>query len=342
LPDQTDDDNSANLGDLVIPVYVDTNALLDLLAAIEDGFVMVERVSTSRRDSTGQSTELGGEFGIANVLNMLKIRMRGDRHKEKSAESTDQTDSDRTHTYGSLLHRLRNALEEAGRLRKPTSSAEAELLGFGDFVELRGIVGANPFTHGLRQALSLVELIETASPDLPEESTKTRSRSSGGRTTQSNSERQAEEKVAKADDEKREQRQAMKNGVALVRKMTEQVEREGTQTVVLDCTQISYKAVATLFTANLRDRSMSEIMNREFRILGKITRHLPPGDGDRVDLLTASGISALSEPIIDKLSETLPGVKPAEGNAESPVKIQRLISKIDPPVLEIVPIALYV
>jgi hypothetical protein len=32
--------------ELVIPVYIDTNALLDLIASIEDGFSLVEKVTS--------------------------------------------------------------------------------------------------------------------------------------------------------------------------------------------------------------------------------------------------------------------------------------------------------
>lgn len=32
--------------DLIVPIYVDTNALLDLLASIEGGFSLVEKVTS--------------------------------------------------------------------------------------------------------------------------------------------------------------------------------------------------------------------------------------------------------------------------------------------------------
>jgi len=102
--------------ELIIPIYVDTNALLDLLASIEDGFSMVEKV-TSREThgrSTDHSVEGGGgtEFGIPNVLSLLKIKLSGSTNSRNSQEKTAETQAERFHIYGSLLTRLRAHLND--------------------------------------------------------------------------------------------------------------------------------------------------------------------------------------------------------------------------------------
>ena len=66
-------------GNLIVPVYIDTNALLDVLASIEGGFSFVEKVtshtsSSSEKDKSA-SAETGTEFGIPNVLSPLKIKL---------------------------------------------------------------------------------------------------------------------------------------------------------------------------------------------------------------------------------------------------------------------------
>ncbi len=44
----THDESEPTADELVIPVYLDTNVLLDLLATVEDGFSLVERVTSGQ------------------------------------------------------------------------------------------------------------------------------------------------------------------------------------------------------------------------------------------------------------------------------------------------------
>lgn len=73
--------------DLILPVYIDTNALLDLLASIEGGFSLVEKVTSRSSVSTqGERTVAAGagtEFGIPNVLSLLKIKLGGSFSSKK-------------------------------------------------------------------------------------------------------------------------------------------------------------------------------------------------------------------------------------------------------------------
>ena len=46
--------------DLVVPIYLDTNLLLDLLASIEGGFTLVEKLSTERGGTTDETKKIGG------------------------------------------------------------------------------------------------------------------------------------------------------------------------------------------------------------------------------------------------------------------------------------------
>jgi len=47
-PLATNDYSAPTANELVIPVYLDTNVLLDLLATVEDGFSLVERVTSGQ------------------------------------------------------------------------------------------------------------------------------------------------------------------------------------------------------------------------------------------------------------------------------------------------------
>lgn len=92
--------------DIIVPIYLDTNTLLDLLASIEDGFSVAQKVTTQSQGA--ESTELSGsgEFGIAAVLSLFRLDLKGAASKSKSKESAEEHQTERYHTYGSLLNKL--------------------------------------------------------------------------------------------------------------------------------------------------------------------------------------------------------------------------------------------
>jgi hypothetical protein len=118
--------------------------------------------------------------------------------------------------------------------------------------------------------------------------------------------------------------------------LTADVEREGTSTVLLENVASNYRAIITLYDDFLRDRSMAELLNREFRVLGKIARHLPAGSSEKVDLLASSGIAGFSPEILGDLSGAV-----AEMSRSGVSQLATPSTVIEPPVVEIVPIAIY-
>lgn len=49
--------------ELKIPIYLDTNLLLDLLASLEDGFSTVSKITTNNVENEN-TTKKGGDFGF--------------------------------------------------------------------------------------------------------------------------------------------------------------------------------------------------------------------------------------------------------------------------------------
>jgi hypothetical protein len=95
--------------DYVIPIYLDTTALLDILASIEDGFFMSATVTTYSSDS--KNTQLSGkaEFGVG-FLNLFSMALHGSGTREKGSQASKENVTERKYTYGSLLYRLRKNL----------------------------------------------------------------------------------------------------------------------------------------------------------------------------------------------------------------------------------------
>jgi len=121
-----------------------------------------------------------------------------------------------------------------------------------------------------------------------------------------------------------------------IHRLREDVEREGTSTVLVESRSSDYRAVVTLFDDYLRDRSMAEILNREFRVLGKTARHLPRDSSESVDLLASSGVAGFPPQLLGELMTSIDVMANTSG-----MQIARPAMTVDPPVIEIVPIAIY-
>jgi hypothetical protein len=121
--------------DLAVPTYVDTSSLLDLLASLEGGFSMVERFSSQQSDHSMDERDVKGEFGVSNVLNLLKLNLSAGRKAGAESTSGSQIEGERYHTYGSLLYRLRTTLDEADLIRRLSpDAAEWDAIAPSDFV----------------------------------------------------------------------------------------------------------------------------------------------------------------------------------------------------------------
>jgi hypothetical protein len=317
------DQDRMTAGDLVIAVYLDTNVLLDLLATVEDGFSLVERVTTGQTGSSASERSGTADFGAPSVFNFFKFGFSGKLGKSTSKGTSETTEAELTHTYGSLLHRLRRYLVEESLIATIASDGDLAV-DVGSFIEFRGVVRANPFTasfHLLQRMLRYADLttpMQATTQPPPSAGKSGRSRNQPRRTLGN---KEAAERKAMGE---------------FFEQLTADVEREGTSTILLESQVSEYRAVVTLFDDFLRDRSMAELLNREFRVLGKAARHLRKDSPEGVDLLASSGIAGFPPEILAELSGAID-----EMSGAGMARVATPSTTIDPPVIEIVPIAIY-
>lgn len=305
-------------GDLIVPIYVDTNALLDLLASIEGGFSIVEKVTTHttavERSDGSVSTEIGTEFGIPNVLNLLKIRLSGSLRSARQRETGEEVASDRYHTYGSLLYRLRGLLDDGSLIKRPYGDSNVwETIEASDFVEVRGVFRPNPLVDSLEQIDRLIGLFEIVSgPDiLP----------------------QRQQSVQKR--EVNEFRQQMKQFRQFIKGILADIEKGSTRLFVVEqATKDECSTVVLLFKDYLRDPSMAEIAHKEYRLLGKVVRKIDETSGESIELLHGTALGGIGKVQFNQLFGTF--------NQLEGMNLPEIKSGIKGPALEVVPIAVYV
>ena len=316
--------------DLIIPIYIDTNALLDLLASVEEGFSIVEKI-TSRNTHSRNSDQSGGanagtEFGIPNILNLIKINLNGSFNWRQSRDAGEERASERYHTYGSLLQRLRATLLDYGMVKELNGSAEAwDGIEPHDFVELRGRFRLNPLIDSIgtiERMIGLFELFAQAQTTV----SNTKANRSKPQIVSSGSSPNPFDQISP---------NQMKQIRTFIRGMLEQLEKKDIRITVIDLHNTSpHRAVAYLFTEYLRDQSMTELQNKEYKLLGKVVDKVS-GSSDSIDLLQGTALSGFNETIISNLVDSL-------NQPNSPLKLPKIETKITAPALQVIPIAIYV
>ena len=108
-----------NKNKLVLPVCLDFKTLLDFMASIEGGFSYAETIIKRASSKSETSLEAGGSFGIDTILNFFKIGFKGKAEKSNNSQLLSETQTQRYHTFGSLLTKLLNYLEENNILKRP-------------------------------------------------------------------------------------------------------------------------------------------------------------------------------------------------------------------------------
>jgi hypothetical protein len=306
--------------DLAVPTYIDTNSLLDLLASLEGGFSMVERLSSQESSSGERKTDVGGEFGVANVLNLLKLNVRAARTSTSADASTEQSERERYHTYGSLLYRLRGILTEEALIRRPSGESGWDEIGPSDFVELHGVFRPNPLADSFSTLLRIIGIAEATitMPDKPK--------------NLSRDERLAVEAARAAAQTQRDELEQIRQ---LLQQVLDDIQSSGSRIFIVELGS-SRRAVVRLFPDFARDPTLTELAHGEYKLLGKVVRNLSDTSGEAIDLLQGTALGGVGRETLDEL---LQGFQAAE---QEGLKLPEIRTSVEAPALQVVPIGIYV
>lgn len=313
------------VGNLLLPVYIDTNLLLDLLASVEDGFSLVEKVTTRATLASEQNktvtAEAGTEFGIPNFLNLLKIKLGGSATSLKTADNAEEIQTERYHTYGSLLHRLRNYLDNQGLIKRFTGDESWDTIQGADFIEIHGLVRPNPLVDSLEQMKRIARLatIFTGEQAASQPSSGHQAKKSSSKTLQSTN--------------------SGLNNIRLIINFIDEVlggvYSTNIRRFVVDIVGPKEgTAVILIFTNYLRDSTLTEISHKEYRILGKVVRKITSSSQRPINLLPGTALDGVGNDIITQLQNAF--------KASKDFNLPELKPTVSEPALEIVPIAIYV
>ncbi len=314
---------------LGIPIYLDTNTLLDLLASMEDGFSTASKRIT--RDNQSEANEISGEgsFGIK-AYSLLKLGLKGSVGKKSTDTSENEQEEERFHTYGSLMNRLIKNLYETGVVKLVNDKKSWDSVNESDFIELQGKFIPNPIVNSLMKFNSLFEMITLFGEQklippfndfnkipVPQDLS----------IKEANKFRRAEMKKAE------DQLKGFKSIINMINGLIENSENENFQKYVIEVENLQdHKIVSYLFHEFMRDRAGAELPYGKFKIIGKVVRKIEGNEA--IDLLEGT-VLGLSDEMIDSLKIPLK-------NMGGKFKIPEIFTEVEAPAMQIIPIAIFV
>jgi hypothetical protein len=294
--------------EFIIPIYLDTSALLDILASMEDGFSMSNNVTTYSSNSKNTQVSGNAEFGIP-FLNFFPIRFGGSGKKAKDSESSEERISERKYTYGSLLNKLRTSLNERKLLTQIQDQRSWEQVNYSDFVEVTGTFIRSPVLNMLLSKEGVYHFLLEI--------------------------RKIEKMFNESGQSNDTQIRNLELGIDINKWLRKKVETKRSQIYVVELSQPKdHKVVVSLFTDFLRDRIGNELPNGHFRMLGKVMRKVS-GD-ESLDLLEKSSLNAIDDNEIDRLFQDLTQIQ------KKGVKLPPWYRHVKAPAMVLIPIAVYI
>lgn len=294
--------------DFCVPIYLNQQIVFDLLAILEDGFSTLSSIKTSTAEIEKEKSGIGASFGLSNVFALLNVSLKGDRSKEAGSDDRSESSYEKVHTPTSLFARLRQGINSDDKklLKLIRTNDDIEELKCGDFIEFRAILRKNP----------LVDLIETIKQIseiailFEDEKAGSKSKTSSGKSNQ----------LLLSKFDKLLSSLTVSNSIEIIAEM---LDSPGEKAVL--------SAKVNYFT----DQNPAEIIDGEFQVMGKVIRIVKPDSEDSINLLRKTSFGRLDAKVFEKLK------KVAMNSSDSGIIMPEVVTEIDGPALQVIPIAIF-
>jgi hypothetical protein len=307
---------------LPIPVYLNQQIVFDLFAIKNDGFSMIQTVKTSGSAQHSEDKSVEGGLGFANVFQLISVGF-GAKKAQSSAENIgEEVEQKKIHTPNSLFARLRDVLAGDGSIANLSSDDDFEQLTVGQFVEFNASLSKPPLIEVLE---SFLELMRFSKLFEPTDNTTGRNKVSEQKSSKTTGQGK------KQDDPIVGQLQDFLQGIT------------PKNTIPLLCTVTTAPSIRGVISAKpdfFLDRDISETLDGEFRILGKITRITKNGDVP-INLLDRTSFSLLNAQIFDGLTATLQNLGTDKTMSMLNLPDMETAVEIPSPALQLIPIAIF-
>jgi hypothetical protein len=307
--------------DLIVPVYMDVSTVLDLVASIQGGFSLIDKLTTRNAISNAINDTKRSLSANLSVPGIGSVGINPSKTASETEEEHNELQSERNYTHGSLLAQLRKDLKARKLLKTFDSEDSYKLVNFGDFVELHGTFQVNPFVDSLTVVNQVIALYYAL----------TQGNNSDKRDNTSKKQFRGQTKVEAPNDGK----ENIDRAKQIIDVFLNDVENEYRRLFVIhSLNDKRFKAVTTVYHPYLRDVSVTDLARKNYMVLGKVIKTFT-GNEMYFDLLEGTGAGALGKELMDQFMGTIKLVR-----ANLP-EIPEMQLKISAPVIQIMPIAIY-
>jgi hypothetical protein len=300
-----------------IPLYLNEQYVFDILAKMEDGFSYLETVKTARSEQADKSLKYSGEFGIKNALAFIGISLGGEKTgKEQTAGSQEGT-KEKVHTPSSLFAKMRERLDN----EKEVISSNLHTTKPGDFVEFKVVLRKNPLIDALEVFQSLGKLIVAVTGYQQNQSPQKPTRNPN----------QPKPKAPEVSDK------GVANTLQLIDDLLGQL--NSSEIVDLIGTSVAEKYINVIILVDrsfLGDSSLSSLVDGEYTVLGKVTRNISVGNEEKIDLLRNNALGKMQAEALSPLVDSFKNAN------QFGIKLPEIITEIEGPALQVIPIAIFI
>ena len=297
----------------IVPVYLNQKLVFDLLAMLQDGISTVTTVTQSSTDSATDQNQVSAGFGLGAALStLIKVGVSGDMSSQNSSDESTTSSEERVYTPASLFFRLRNVLNQKGYIL----STFEDFPRPGDFIEFEGSLRRNPMIETLDTFYEIGELATSFNDNLR-----------NSPQTGKNSGRQQQLKRSPASEDEKVLWQ--------ISRLRDSIAKEDTMDIIARNVNGNLSVVITLETGSLNDPRLSDLVDGQFKVLGKVINAIE-SDSDSINLLRDTALNRVPQSVLDSFSLLSDQLKSQGG-----FNLPDLEWKVEGPAIQILPIAIF-
>lgn len=174
----------------------------------------------------------------------------------------------------------------------------------GDFIEIKLRISKNPLIDALEQMLSLLELSVIFEDPKPKNQFKQQTPSNKGLIPQ-------------------------------FKKVLEQLNSNPVIDILGNISGNEKNIIITIDKNYLGDQSMRDLSDCELTLLGKVTHQIEKGSDEKINLLRKTSLSSVQGQLLNGVVDSFTTIE------ENGIKLPKVITEIDGPVVQILPIAIF-
>ena len=285
-------------------LYLNQKYALDIMAMMEGGFSQIETQTNTRANQENQSHKVAGGIGLSNFFGLIRMSLDSDSMKSGQQGQTTEVRTEKIHTPNSLFAKMRERLQAESLIRTN------DVMGAktGEFIEFNLTLQKNSLIHAIEIVTSLLQTAVIF----------------------------AQPQAVKGKKDHPAKEDSSQGVLKQLEKLQEQLNSGDTADLMgIEVRDPEVKIVVTLDRAFLRDSSMSDLIDGEYTILGKVTRIITKDSEASINLLRKTSLGVVQGTVLDQMMEAFSTMQ------DSGIKVPEVVTEIKGPAVQIIPIAIF-